>query len=279
MKRTSFTAKWLSCAAPLTILTGLSLGFTLPMLGQRGAPGAPPPPLNAHAQAPQDLTGYWVSIVTEDWRYRMIVADPGDTASVPLNQEGVKVAKAWDMAKDKANKADACKPFGAAGLMRIPGRLHITWQDDNTLKVETDSGTQTRLFHFVQNPMMATAPHEAPSWQGYSIASWQGLAPRNARPAPGAMAGSKKEGYLQVNTTNLKPGYLRTNGVPYSADTHLLEYYDSFKEPNGDQWLVITTVVNDPTYLQGPFVTSTHFKKLADNSGWDPTPCQIGVAR
>ena len=244
-----------------------------PQAARGGAqvPAAPTP----EAEAPLDLTGYWVSVVTEDWRWRMIVADKGDFASLPLNPEGVKVGNAWDPAKDKA-AGEQCKAFGAAGLMRIPGRLHISWENDKTLRVDTDSGTQTRLFHFD-----ATAPaSEAPSWQGYSVASWEGLRPRRGFGGlPTGPSAGPKEGYLKVETTHLRAGYLRTNGVPYSANTSLLEYYDSFREPNGDVWLVITTIVTDPQYLFQPFITSTHFKKLSDSSGWDPTSCRVDVPR
>src|SRR5438270_7866217 len=121
--------------------------FVAPVLGQgRGGGPAGPPPSPKDA-APMDLTGYWVSIVTEDWRYRMVTPAKGDYASVPLNAEGRKVADTWDPAKDETS-GNQCKSYGAAAVMRVPGRLHITWENDNTLRVDTDAGTQTRLFHF-----------------------------------------------------------------------------------------------------------------------------------
>src|SRR3974390_3071392 len=127
----------------------LLFSATLFALGQgrggRGAPAGPPP--TPKAAAPVDLTGYWVSLVTEDWRWRMLTPAKGDYTSLPLNPEGRKVADTWDAAKDVA-AGNQCKAYGAAGLMRLPTRLHITWQDNNTMKVETDEGTQTRLFHF-----------------------------------------------------------------------------------------------------------------------------------
>ena len=222
--------------------------------------------------APLDLTGYWVSLVTEDWRYRMIVPDKGDFQSVPLNPEGIKVADTWDPARDQAD-GNQCKSYAAPAIMRVPGRLHITWENDNTLRIDTDSGTQTRLLHFG-----ADAPeHFAPQWQGYSLASWEGMGPQSAR-AQGGGEG-QRPGYLKVVTTHLKPGYLRKNGVPYSANAELLEYFDSFKELNGDIWLVVTTIVTDPQYLTVPFVTSTHFRKQMDASGWDPTPCRANEPR
>jgi hypothetical protein len=92
-----------------------------------------------------DVTGYWVSVVTEDWRWRMLTPPKGDYASVPLNAEGRRVADTWAPAKASS---DGCKAYGAAALMRMPGRLHITLENDTTLKIEADAGAQTRLMHF-----------------------------------------------------------------------------------------------------------------------------------
>jgi hypothetical protein len=224
------------------------------------------PPRPAKQIAPEDITGYWVSIVTEDWRWRMVTPPKGDTTSVPLNQNGKKIADAWDPDKDIA-AGNQCKSYGAAGVMRVPGRVHITWADDDTLKVETDAGTQTRMFHF--NGKLPAK--ESPSWQGYSIATWDGLRPPpRGRPKDPPPPG----GSLKVVTTNMKPGYLRKNGVPYSGNAELTEYYDRTNEPNGDSWLVVTTIVHDPEYLFQDFVTSTHFKMEKDGSKWSPSACE-----
>jgi hypothetical protein len=250
--------------APLFVVsTALLLPLSGSLFGQAGRGGPPPAPLTPKANAPEDITGYWVSVVTEDWRFRMVTPAKGDYASVPLNPEGRKVADAWDPAKDEA-AGDQCKSYGAGGIMRVPGRAHITWQDENTLKVELDAGTQTRIFHF-----NAPAPaNEKPSLQGYSIASWDG-------PPPGRGArGPMKAGSLKVVTTHLKPGYLRKNGVPYSANATMTEYYSRTNETNGDSWLIITTIVDDPMYLQQPFITSTHFKLEQNGSKWMPTGCE-----
>ena len=74
-------------------------------------------------------------------------------------------------------------------------------------------------------------------------------------------------------TTNLRAGYLRKNGVPYSANATVTEYFDVSPHPGGGQLLVVTTSVDDPRYLLQPFIVSSHFKKEADGSKWDPTPC------
>ncbi len=230
--------------------------------GGRGGAGAG---ASARTAAPIDITGYWVSVVTEDWRFRMMTPPKGDYESVPINPAGRKVADSWEPSKDEA-AGEQCKSYGAPAIMRMPGRLNITWQDDNTLKVEMDSGTQTRLFRFNSS----VPPSGERGWQGHSVARW--------RPSPGGVEGRSRGaslagGSLAVTTTNLRSGYLRKNGVPYSENAVLSEYYNTFKEPNGDQWLIITTLVDDPLYLQQPFITSSHFKKQADGKGWDPTAC------
>ena len=214
----------------------------------------------ARAAAPFDLTGYWVSIVTEDWRWRMVTPAKGDFASIPTNPAGTQVGQQWDPAKDEA-AGEQCKSYGAPAIMRVPGRFHITWQDDTTLKIETDAGQQTRVFHFGE----FQPPAGPPSWQGNSVASWELAGGRRGGPATG--------GSLKVVTTGIRPGYLRKNGYPYSEKTTVTEYYDRTNESNGDSWLIVTTIVNDPVYLAQEFVTSTHFKKQADATGWNPQPC------
>jgi hypothetical protein len=208
-------------------------------------------------QAPIDVTGYWVSVVTEDWRWRMLTPPKGDYASVPLNMEGRRVADTWTPAKASS---DGCKAYGTAALLRMPGRLHITWDDDTTLKIEVDAGAQTRLLHFDKS----IKPGAEKSWQGHSIAEWEFTGPRGA----GQRAGS-----LKSVTTNLRPGYLRTNGVPYSEDAVVTEYIDRFAS-SGSEWLTVITVVDDPKYLSQPFVTSTHFKREPDGSKWMPSRCE-----
>jgi len=223
-------------------------------------------PATAKAASPIDLTGYWVSLVTQDWRVRMFTPPKGDYTSVPLNAAARKVADAWDPARDEAS-GDQCKSYGAANIMRVPGRLHITWQDGETLKLETDAGIQTRVFYF------GTPRGNGGDWQGVSKASWEFL-PSPITDVLGSRVGKDNMyGSLKVFTTKLKPGYLRTNGVPYSENTTLTEYFDRVNDPDGDSFLVVTTTVDDPTYLNRPFMTSTHFKKQADASGWNPAPC------
>jgi len=244
-----------------TLVIVLCLAWVVPLGAQRGARqgGA----ASARATAPVDLTGIWVSVVTEDWRWRMRTPPKGDYASLPLTDAAIKVADGWDPARDAA-AGEQCRPFGGAAIMRIPGRIRITWNDDATLKLEAEAGTQTRLFSFAGGQ-----PGE-PTWQGASAANWQIAGGGGGRRGGGPARG----GSLRVITTNLRPGYLRRNGVPYSANARVTEYFNRVNETNGDSWLIVTTMVEDPQYLSARFVTSSHFKKLPDDSAWSPTPCE-----
>jgi hypothetical protein len=244
--------------------------FSAALVAQGRQGGAPP---TARAAAPIDITGTWVSLVTEDWRWRMRTPPKGDYASVPLTDAGTKAADTWDPAKDMA-AGEQCRGYGAAAIMRVPGRIRITWDNDTTLKIETEAGTQTRLLNFAApaQPALRSPSGEGgrgePSWQGTSIANWQ--AAGGGRRGGGTPS---RGGSLRVITTNMRPGYLRKNGVPYSANARLTEYINRTAEPSGDAWLIVTTVVEDPQNLTSRFVTSSHFKKVPDGSAWSPTPC------
>ena len=251
---TRFTAPALAAAY---LCTAVALTAQAGAAGGRGAP----PVASARASAPSDLTGYWVAVISQDWRWRMVTPPRGDYASVPITLEAKKMGDAWDPAKDEA-AGEACRAYGAPGLMALPTRLHITWQDDETLRMDADAGTQTRLFRFAAARVTRRG---ALSWQGESVAEWT-----RPRPAPGT---TPKGGSLKVVTTNLRPGYLRRNGVPYGADAVLTEHWDLFTDPSGDQWIGITRIMEDPKFLREPWVTVVNFRKEHDGAKWEPTPC------
>ena len=213
------------------------------------------PPGTARASAPFDVTGYWVAVITEDWRWRMVTPAKGDYQSIPITAAAQKVADAWDPAKDEA-AGEQCKAYGAPAVTRIPGRMRISWQDDSTLKAEMEAGNQTRLFHF-----QPAAPPAQPTWQGHSRAEWE-----YTRVPP-------RTGNLKVVTSHLRPGYLRKNGIPYSANATVTEYFHRQTAPNGDEWILHISEVTDPENLRQPFVQSSHFKRLPANAPFTPEPC------
>ncbi len=217
------------------------------------------------AGAVLDLTGYWVAVIDEDWRWRMVTPDKGDFSGIPLTIEGRRVADIWDPVKLEAAGAQ-CSAYAAPSLMRLPTRLHITWRDDNTLMIESDAGTQTRLLHFGETP-----PPAERTWQGLSLAQWEGD-PGAQAPKRGGGPGGLRD--LKVETTHLRAGYLRKNGIPFSENALLTEYFDLIpKQPNGDEWLIVNAIVDDPAYLTERFIVSSNFKKEPDGSKWHPTPC------
>jgi hypothetical protein len=250
----------------IILMITLAGGVILSAQGRGGAAGrGAGPAATPKSAALADLTGTWVSLITEDWRYRQFAAPKGDYMSMPLNPAGRKTADAWDPAKDES-AGEQCKAYGAAGLMRLPTRLRISWQDDTTLKVESDAGTQTRLLGF--NGPQGTAG----SWQGVSTAAWDYPRPtfagRGAGGPPPTGAGAAK-----VVTTQMRPGYLRRNGVPYGANATMTEYFQRLDVPGGDALLLVVAEIVDPEYLATPYWTSTQFKRQSDAAGWNPTAC------
>ena len=228
-----------------------------PALAQFGPPPGPSGP--AREIAPIDLTGQWVSIVTEDWRFRMVTPPKNDFPGLPLNAAARAVADAWDPERDIA-ESNECKSYGAGVILRVPGRIRIDWIDDSTLEVETDRGQQTRLLHFDGAP---DAPE--PTWQGVSEAEWElHIAGRRQPPAGGT---------LKVVTQDMKAGYFRKNGVPYSEDALLREYFDIQTQHDGTEWLVVLSILEDPTYFTARLITSSNFRRESDPSGWNPQPC------
>jgi hypothetical protein len=276
-----------------------------PALRAQQAQGAPPPavvPPSGRAGAPIDLTGTWASVVTEDWQWRFVTPIVGDYTGVPLNADGDRLARQWNPDAD-AKAGLQCKGFGAAAINRLPTRMQVSWVDDNTMKLDFDLGTQSRLVYFDKSK----APG-ARSLQGHAVGEWIDLpapgrggpggpaagARAGAPPAAGAAATGRagapaaagragrpggpagpRAGGLKIVTTNLLPQYLRQNGVPVSDKAVITEYLDVVPSPDGSQWLVLKSQVDDPTYLSGWYIVSSNFKKEATAAKWSPTPCEL----
>jgi hypothetical protein len=237
----------------------------------------------------------------------MVVPPKGNADSIGLSPAGTAVLNAWDPAKDEAD-GNQCKGYGAGAISRLPTRVRVTWQDGNTLKWETDQGMQTRSFHFGPAAQEAAANPGARSWQGHSIATWEPAAggrgggigggggaaggrggapaaatdddaaapPLAAPPAAAGARGGNQNGWLKVVTTNVKSGYLRKNGLPYSEKATITEYFQPTPETYGARYMIVTTIIEDPEYLTATLITSSNYKKLPDaNNGWDPQPCSV----
>ena len=212
------------------------------------------PPASPRQAAPIDLTGYWVSVVIEDWKYRMVTPNKGVFDAVPLNPEG------------QQDRQDLGSGAGRGGRRTVPGvrrrrdhahpRAPAHRRGRTTTRSRSIRMRERRRGCFVsaRRPLAAGEP----SWQGHSVAQWNTAEP-----------GSQSEG----RHDNLRPGYVRKNGAPYSNKAIVTEYFDLNAMPNGDQWLTVTTKVEDPGYFTRPYMTSSDFKKLPNAAGWNPTPC------
>src|SRR5262249_20660367 len=187
---------------------------SLPLSAQRGQRGQQPP-ASPRATSPRDFTGYWVSVVTEDWRWRMVTPAKGDVDSVPLNAEGRRVTNLWDPGRDEA-AGEACRAYAAPAIMRIPGRIHVAWDDDVTLRIDAEAGTQTRLLRFAgpERPRDTQRTVTDATWQGQSMAQWE----VTGRGGMFAARPPRPGGALKVVTTYIRAGYLRKNGGPFRAN-------------------------------------------------------------
>ena len=238
---------------------------TAPVAAQRGG-GPPQPPQAPRVAAPIDLTGTWVALVTNEWRWRMLTPPKGEYDVIPRNAQARQVADSWDPARDEAAGLQ-CRNYGAAVIMQVPGRVRFAWADDDTLRMESDAGQQTRLFNFGRTP----PPAGEPTWQGHSVAQWQPARGQgrevHAEPRP------SRTGTLKVVTTGMRSGYLRRNGVPYSEEATVTEYFTPFTGPGGSQYFNVQVIVEDPRYLNDVYVRSMQFRKEPDGSKWNPQPC------
>jgi hypothetical protein len=238
------------------VIAAFGVVAVAPLDAQRGGGARGQAPPTPKGDAAIDITGTWTAVISEDWALRMVTPHKGDYTRVPMTPAARKIADAWDPARDEA-AGEQCRGYGAPGIMRLPGRLRISWQDDQTLKMELEAGTQTRVFHFAAAP-----PASEPAWQGQSVAQWQ------------YTVNPPRTGELKVLTNRLRPGYLRKNGVPYGPNTTMTEYYHRMTAPNGDVWLTVVAEITDSENLREPFVQSTHFKRLAPNAAFKPEACE-----
>lgn len=263
-----FPAVRFAALVAASVIVGSALWWAGPLAAQQpaGQPAAQAPP-TPRAAAPIDLTGQWVSLVTDDWRWRMVVPPKGDVLYLPVNDAGRRMAEAWDPARDAA-AGEACRGYGAGGIMHLPGRLRISWQDDATLKLETDTGQQTRLFNFGN-----TQPPAEASWQGFSRAVWELPGGGRGRGGRGGAPAARPGSSMRVATSRMRPGYYRRNGVPYGSNATMTEWFTVIGEPDGNAYLLVTKILEDAQYLNGPYVRTVQFKKESGTAGWDPIPC------
>lgn len=196
--------------------------------------------------APQDLSGYWEPLIMEDYELRMHGAKKGDYGGIDLNDAARAVADKYmpDVDEDRLIPGK-CGQYGPPRIMFTNTRLHIT-QDDRVITMELETGGRIRQFYLDNRKW----PGGELQWQGHSIAYEDGRS------------------MLTVITRHMHPGLLRSNGIPYSDKAVLTEHYTR----HGDYFTVILAV-EDPEYLESPFVTSTSFHRISRPDDWQMGSC------
>lgn len=259
LRPSSLIAAALALAIPALVLAQPPQG------GRGGAPAA-------QAAAPVDLTGYWVSIVTEDWIERMSPESP-PSGAVGAGRGGGRGGggRGGGRGGTPITSSDPCVAYAAGGSMRVPTRLNITWVDGNTLKIDMDAGSQTRTLHF--NPTQP--PPTDRSLQGYSVATWDTGGGRGrgggGRGGRGGAPAGPTWGSLNVVTTNMTAGYLLTSRAYYSENAVLTEHFTRHAD-FGEEYFTVTAIVTDGGQ-QG--ITSSTFKKEPDGSKFNPRGCEL----
>jgi len=197
--------------------------------------------------APLDLTGYWEPLITEDYKLRMHGVKKGDYNGIALTDAAKAIADRYrpDAGAEEL-LLDKCVPHGAVRILFTDTRLHIT-RDNNVITTELEAEGQTRRFYLDNRKW----PGGELQWQGHSIAYPDG------------------KSMLTVITRHMRPGLLRSNGIPYSEEAVLTEHYTR----HGDYFTVIQ-VVEDPGYLTEPFITSTSFRKIPKPDDWQMGSCR-----
>ena len=197
--------------------------------------------------APHDLSGYWEPLITEDFKLRTQGVKKGEYNGIELNDAARAIADQFkpDAGADEL-LFDKCGPHGAPRIMFTDTRLRIT-TGNAVVSMELEAEGQTRRFYLDKR-----------EWQGGEL-QWQGHS--NAYPDGKSL--------LTVITRHMRPGLLRSNGIPYSEDAVLTEHYARHGE-----YLTVIQALEDPEYLKSPFITSTSFRKIPDPNDWRMGSCR-----
>jgi hypothetical protein len=203
------------------------------------------------AQAQIDFSGEWRPLIHEDLGHRVderAIAGPGagtgaggprvgDYAGLPINDAARSKAESWDPRIWAAPEHQTI-PHPGAYWVHAPGGLRVSRVVDDAsgrvvgfrLYRVGGPGSTTRTIWTDGRPH--PPDYAAHTWQGFSTGRWNGET-------------------LIVETSHLKAGWVRRNGVPASDRTTLTQHMVRHGE-----YLTIVNIVSDPVYLDEPYVTS-----------------------
>jgi len=207
------------------------------------------------ASAQMDLSGIWAPIMHEDSVERAAGPDIGDYLGLPINEAGRQRGETWD-AGILTLEEHTCKPHPSTYGFRGVGNLRITLNYDPTTFEVMKIDTHIQWMEQRRQIWMDGRPHPpdfAPhTWQGFSTGRWEG-------------------NVLVVDTSHLKAGWMRRNGLALSDRAHMTERFIR----HGDL-LTHVSIIEDPIYLSEPLIKTSGFR-LTTAVNIQPYPCQPAV--
>jgi len=192
------------------------------------------------AQAQIDFAGVWQPIYQEDIPERLAGPALRDYVGLPINDSARQFADSWDPSRITLIE-EQCRVHVSPYIYRGPTQLRI-WEEKDpktqqllAIKHYISTYEQTRTIWMDNRPH--PGPNAAHTWMGFSTGRYEG-------------------DMLVVETTHLKQGWIRRNGLPMSDRASMTEYYVR----NGDL-MTHTFVLIDPVYLTEPLVKSQDFSR------------------
>jgi hypothetical protein len=206
----------------------------------------------APVSAQVDLSGTWAPIFHEDQVERIPGPDVGDFAGLPITDAQRLRGESWS-ASLLTLPEHQCKPHPSTYGFRGVGNLRI-WNivDDDTQQVKsirTHIQWQEQDREIFMDGRPGPPDFAAHTWQGYSKGHWEG-------------------NVLVVETTHLKAGWIRRNGMALSDKAKMTERF--IRHGN---LITHIYIIEDPYYLSEPLIKTNGFQ-LSTDLTMQPYPCQ-----
>jgi glyoxylase-like metal-dependent hydrolase (beta-lactamase superfamily II) len=194
------------------------------------------------------MSGYWTAAMHEDALERGAGPEIADYGGFPINVAARLFALSYNVSR-LTLRHHQCDGYIAPYSVRSIGNARA-WEerDPHTQRLiaihwynQTFEGHRTIWMDGRPHPP-AYAPH---TWMGFSTGTFAGNA-------------------LVIQTSHIKQGWLRRNGLPESDQATTVEFFVR----HGDH-LTYTSVITDPVYLTEPVVRTTDFaRQPVDHGNW-----------
>jgi glyoxylase-like metal-dependent hydrolase (beta-lactamase superfamily II) len=195
------------------------------------------------------LDGEWSPLYQEDFPERIPGPELVDYLGLPINDAARQRAESWDASRLTLPE-EQCRVHVSPYIYRGPLDFRI-WQEKDpetqqviAIKNYISTWSQFRTIWMDGRPHPpAYAPH---TWMGFSTGKWDG-------------------DVLTVETTHIKTGWVRRNGLVMSDQATMTEHFIR----HGD-YLTHVMILRDPAYLTEPVIKSEDFylNLRASNASW-----------